>query len=208
MHKKYTEEIRQFIREHAPGMYNKDLAALASKHFGIPVLESAVVRLKYKMGVKSGIDATFMKGVRRSPATEFKKGHVPINKGTKGMFPGQGGATRYKKGHVPHNYRPVGSERCNVDGYWEVKVADPKTWKLKHVLLWEEVNGPVPKGHCVVFLDGDKNNLSLDNLALISMATNARRNQLGLHGNSSELGKIAVATAELLTLVGKRRRKK
>lgn len=206
--RRIPEEIRQYVREHAAGVYNKDLADQVNKKFGTNFNAVSMGGFKNRLGVKSGIDATFMKGVRRSPATEFKKGHVPINKGTKGMFPGQGGATRYKKGHVPHNYRPVGSERCNVDGYWEVKVADPKTWKLKHVLLWEEVNGPVPKGHCVVFLDGDKNNLSLDNLALISKATNARRNQIGLHGNSSELGKIAVATAELLTLVGKRRRKK
>lgn len=206
--RRIPEEIRQYVREHAAGVYNKDLADQVNEKFGTDFNAVSMGGFKNRLGVKSGIDATFMKGVRRSPATEFKKGHVPINKGTKGMFPGQGGATRYKKGHVPHNYRPVGSERCNVDGYWEVKVADPKTWKLKHVLLWEEVNGPVPKGHCVVFLDGDKNNLSLDNLALISMAANARRNQLGLHGDSIELGKAAIATAELLTLVGKRRRKK
>lgn len=206
--RRIPEEIRQYVREHAAGVYNKDLADQVNKKFGTNFNAVSMGSFKNRLGVKSGIDATFMKGVRRSPATEFKKGHVPINKGTKGMFPNAGGATRFKKGHVPQNFRPVGSERCNVDGYWEVKVADPKTWKPKHVIVWEAANGPVPEGHCVIFLDGDKNHISLDNLALISRATNARRNQIGLHGNSSELGKIAVATAELLTLVGKRRRKK
>ena len=206
--RRIPEEIRQYVREHAAGVYNKDLADQVNKKFGTDFNAVSMGNFKNRLGVKSGIDATFMKGVRRSPGTEFKKGHVPINKGTKGMFPNAGGATRFKKGHVPHNFRPVGSERCNVDGYWEVKVADPKTWKPKHVIVWEAANGPVPEGHCVIFLDGDKNHISLDNLALISRATNARRNQIGLHGNSSELGKVAVATAELLTLVGKRRRKK
>lgn len=206
--RRIPEEIRQYVREHAAGVYNKDLADQVNKKFGTNFNAVSMGSFKNRLGVKSGIDATFIKGVRRSPGTEFKKGHVPINKGTKGMFPNAGGATRFKKGHRPHNFLPVGSERCNVDGYWEVKVADPKTWKLKHVIVWEAANGPVPKGHCVIFLDGDKNHISLDNLALISKATNARRNQIGLHGNSSELGKIAVATAELLTLVGKRRRKK
>ena len=206
--RRIPEEIRQYVREHAAGVYNKDLADQVNKKFGTNFNAVSMGSFKNRLGVKSGIDATFMKGVRRSPATEFKKGHVPINKGTKGMFPNAGGATRFKKGHRPHNFLPVGSERCNVDGYWEVKVADPKTWKPKHVIVWEAANGPVPEGHCVIFLDGDKNHISLDNLALISKATNARRNQIGFHGNSSELGKIAVATAELLTLVGKRRRKK
>lgn len=206
--RRIPEEIRQYVREHAAGVYNKDLADQVNEKFGTDFNAVSMGSFKNRLGVKSGIDATFIKGVRRSPATEFKKGHVPINKGTKGMFPNAGGATRFKKGHVPQNFRPVGSERCNVDGYWEVKVADPKTWKPKHVIVWEAANGPVPEGHCVIFLDGDKNHISLDNLALISRATNARRNQIGLHGNSSELGKIAVATAELLTLVGKRRRKK
>ena len=206
--RRIPEEIRQYVREHAAGVYNKDLADQVNEKFGTDFNAVSMGSFKNRLGVKSGIDATFIKGIRRSPATEFKKGHVPINKGTKGMFPNAGGATRYKKGHIPQNFRPVGSERCNVDGYWEVKVADPKTWKPKHVIVWEAANGPVPEGHCVIFLDGDKNHISLDNLALISRATNARRNQIGLHGNSSELGKIAVATAELLTLVGKRRRKK
>ena len=206
--RRIPEEIRQYVREHAAGVYNKDLADQVNEKFGTNFNAVSMGSFKNRLGVKSGIDATFMKGVRRSPGTEFKKGHVPINKGTKGMFPNAGGATRFKKGHVPQNFRPVGSERCNVDGYWEVKVADPKTWKPKHVIVWEAANGPVPEGHCVIFLDGDKNHISLDNLALISRATNARRNHIGLHGNSSELGKIAVATAELLTLVGKRRRKK
>lgn len=205
---RYSQEIKQFIRDHAAGVFNKDLADMVNRKFGTHFTAMSMGGIKNRLGVKSGIDSTFMKGVRRSPETEFKKGHVPVNKGTKGMFPNAGGATRFKKGHRPRNYRPVGSERCNVDGYLEVKVADPKTWKLKHVVIWEAANGPVPKGYCVIFLDGDKSNLNLDNLALISRAANARRNQLHLHGNSTELGKIAAVTAELLTMVGKRRKKK
>lgn len=58
------------------------------------------------------------------------------------------------------------------------------------------------------YVDGDKSNLNLDNLALISRAANARRNLLHLHGDTTELGKIAAVTAELLTMVGKRRKKK
>lgn len=201
------EEIRQYVREHVVGVSNKALAEQVNEKFGTNFNAMSMGAFKNRLGVKSWTNTTYRKGIRNSPATEFKKGHVPVNKGTEGMFPNAGGATRFQKGHRPHNYKPVGSERCNSEGYWEVKIADPKTWKMKHVLVWETANGPVPKGMLVVFLDGDKNNLALDNLALISRATNARRNQCKLFGLSKELGKIGIATAELLTAMSKQRKK-
>ena len=201
------EEVKQFVREHAVGTFNNDLAAMVNAKFGTHFTIVAIAELKNRLGVKSFIDCHFNKGIRHSPATEFKKGNVPINKGTKGMFPNAGGATRFKKGHRPANWKPVGSERCNVYGYWEVKVAEPRKWKQKHVLLWEQEHGPVPKGHIVIFLDGDKNNLTLENLAMISRAVHARRNQMNLFGTTPELGKIGVVTAKLIAAMHKRRKK-
>ena len=202
------EEIKQFVREHAVGIFNKDLADVVNAKFGTQFTAGTIANLKNRLGVKSFIDCHFNKGIRNSPATEFKKGHVPINKGTKGMFPNAGGSTRFKKGHRPANWKPVGSERCNVDGYWEVKVAEPRKWKMKHVVMYEKEHGPVPKGHIVIFLDGNKNNLTLENLALISRAVHARRNQMNLFGTTPELGKAGVATAELIAAMHKRRKKK
>ena len=202
------EEIRQFIRDHAPGMYNQDLAAMVNEKFGTNHTRASIADLKYQMGVRSGIDAGFKKGVHSSPATEWKKGHVPINKGTKGMFPNCGGATRFKKGQRPHNYRPLGTEVKNSDGYWKVKVADPNIWKMKHVLVWEQEHGPVPEGMIVTFLDGNHDHCTPDNLALISMEANIRRNQMHLYGDTPELGKAAVVTAEIIALVRRRRKKR
>jgi len=47
---------------------------------------------------------------------------------------------------------------------------------MVHVLIWQEAHGPVPKGHIIVFRDGNLENLSLDNLECISRAENMRRN--------------------------------
>jgi len=41
-------------------------------------------------------------------------------------------------------------------------------WKQKHVVAWEAVNGPIPKGHLVVFMDRNKNNFNINNLLLAS----------------------------------------
>jgi hypothetical protein len=48
------------------------------------------------------------------------------------------------------------------------KVGLPGTWKQKHFVIWEAVNGPVPKRHLVIFADRNKNNFDIDNLILIS----------------------------------------
>ncbi|MEN6487843.1 MAG: HNH endonuclease [Smithella sp.] len=66
-------------------------------------------------------------------------------------------ATQFKKGNKPANWVPIGTERTNRDGYVEVKIADGrlnKNWKAKHIFIWETANGPVPKGHVVIFGDG------------------------------------------------------
>ena len=203
--RRIPEEIKQFIREHAAGTYNKDLTVMVNEKFGTGFTLHAIVGLKCSMGIRSGIDAKIKKGQHISPATECKKGLIPVNKGTKGMFPNAGGATRFKKGNRPHNYLPVGSETKTSDGYWKVKIADPNIWKMKHVLLWENAYGPVPKGKFVTFLDGNRDHCVLDNLGLISLAANCRRNQLQLHGNTSQLGRVAVATAELIAALEKRK---
>lgn len=116
----------------------------------------------------------------RGGAFRFAKGHTPWNKGRKGLSLG-GMATRFQKGNRPHTWRPVGSERW-AEGYLQRKVTDtgytPRDWRQVHVMLWEAEHGPVPQGHAVVFLDGDRRNIRLENLELVSRAELMRRNSI------------------------------
>lgn len=105
-------------------------------------------------------------------AHRFTKGHTPANKGKK-MSPelyAKCSRTMFKKGQMPTKHREVGSERINVDGYVEVKVAEPKKWKLKHRVVWEAAHGPVPKGFNIQFRNGNRLDLRLENLYIISRA--------------------------------------
>lgn len=131
---------------------------------------------------------------------------APWNKGKKGVTCG-GKETQFGKGRKPWNYRPVGSERTNVDGYVEIKIADPKTWKAKHVLLWEAAHGPIPKGHVVIFADGNKQNVTLENLLLLSRRELAVMNKKGLIANDAELTKAGVVVADIYLKIGERKRK-
>ena len=113
----------------------------------------------------------------------FKIGHIPVNKGQKGwQAGGRSRETQFKKGHLPKNYALVSAERLSKDGYRQRKITDtgypPRDWKSLHVMLWEEHHGPVPAGHNVMFRDGDKVNITIENLALISRADNMRRNTI------------------------------
>lgn len=82
---------------------------------------------------------------------------------------------------------PVGTER-EVKGYVIVKVAEEATrpqskdnWKLKHVHVWEQHNGPLPKGWIVLFADRDTRNFDPDNLVAIPRTYIAQLNAYEWH---------------------------
>jgi hypothetical protein len=101
----------------------------------------------------------------------FEKGVVPVNKG-KPCAPGTGGRhpnarrTQFRKGErrgvVVSLYKPIGTERVSRDGYRERKIHDglpwQSRWRTVHLIEWEKVNGPLPKGHALKCRDGDRAN--------------------------------------------------
>lgn len=174
----WTEEEKRIIRE----MYPDHFASEVAEVLGNGRTARQVQNCANRLGVKSSHDKAVRSGRMSSDnpntiAARFRKGHVPPNKGKK--MPAEVYArcapTMFKKGNVTHNYKPVGSERVNVDGYVEVKVADPGKWRLKHRVIWEEAHGPIPRGHNVQFRDGNSQNLSLDNLYLISRSEQLKK---------------------------------
>ena len=136
----------------------------------------------------------------------FKKGQTAWNKGIKGLDIG-GKETRFKKGHIPKNHRPVGSERVNVEGYVEVKIAEPNKWSYKHVEIWKEHCGEIPEGHAILFGDGDKTNFDINNLIMVSRQQLLVLNRKNLIQNNVDLTKTGVIIADLYRKINKRKRK-
>lgn len=117
----------------------------------------------------------------------------------KGWLAGGGSAeTRFKPGHVPVTFRPVGSERVDEDGYILIKVADPNKWMMKHRVVWEAVHGPVQAGYVIVFADGDRLNVSLENLMLVSRRELAVLNKNHLLSCDPEFSRAGLAVARLM----------
>lgn len=90
--------------------------------------------------------------------------------------------------------RPIGAERVDKDNVLYRKVSSTgekrKDWRPVHLLNWEAEHGPVPDGHILVFVDGDKENLALSNLMLIDRAENMARNSVARYG--PEIQSIAI----------------
>lgn len=114
----------------------------------------------------------------------FEPGHVTHNKGKPMPYHANSAATRFKKGARPHTYRGPGHEAIdNKDGYVWLIVAETNPYTgadtrrvQKHKWLWEKANGPVPDGHVLKCLDGDKTNTDPTNWEAIPKAMLPRLN--------------------------------
>ena len=105
----------------------------------------------------------------------FKKGNKPWNTGTKGAV--KASKTCFKKGYTPANYRPLGSERIASSGHVLIKVdADNPRFVFKHRWIWEQENGEIPSGYNIVFKNGDKMDMRIENMMMVSHAELAFRN--------------------------------
>ena len=194
MHK-YSKIEDEFLINNVKGITLKELTNRFNKEFGLNVKESSISNRKITLGIKSGI-----------VGGQFVKGQIPHNKGKK-MSPHlyeKAKATMFKKGHIPKNHREVGSERINRDGYIEIKVAEPNKWKLKHRCVYESTYGNIPIGHKLIFADGNKQNIEIKNLILVSNAEQLIMNRNKLFSKDAEFTKTGVNIAKVLDQVNKR----
>lgn len=49
-------------------------------------------------------------------------------------------------------------------------------WEFLHTALWRQHHGAIPRGHAVVFRNGDKTDIRIDNLELVTRTELMRRN--------------------------------
>lgn len=195
---KWTDEVIQFMIENYQGKDNIELAELLNKRFNLNTNGDRVCNVKANLKRREGID--LRTGINRGC---FPKGNVPVNKGTKGLYNVGGNRTSFKKGNIPPNKRPIGSERINVDGYIEVKVGDPNTWDLKHRVVYREHYGEIPEGYNVIFLDGNKQNVDINNLGLVSKAENLIMNRNKLYSTDKEITNTGTIIAKLIDKTNK-----
>lgn len=185
---KYTNEMIEFLREVANGKTYVEITELFNKKFDSEVDTKCIKSLLSRKKICTGT------------LGYFKKGSIPWNKGKKGCI----GANRtsFKKGDKPANWRPVGSERIDKDGYTLIKISNEggmrKRWALKHRVVWEEhYKMKVPKSSVIIFADGDRSNLSIENLICVTKNELRVLNQCRLISSVSELTKTGLNVAKI-----------
>jgi hypothetical protein len=71
--------------------------------------------------------------------------------------------------------------------------------------VWEQHNGPIPPKHIVAFKDRNRANCAIENLELMSMADNARRNAMW-NRLPPELVQVIMLTGALKRQIKRRQR--
>ena len=183
--REWTERELQMVAEHYPMVPTADLAKRlnrtrtqvygAAQRLGLN--KSPEYFERYKAG-------RFLDGAAGAP-NRFRPGHTTWNKGMRYHAGGRSIETQFHTGDKPHNWKPVGTEVWGAEGYLKRKIRDDappgmsrRNWRFVHVLLWEEHNGPVPAGHAVRFVNGDRRDIRIENLELIDRRDLMRRNTL------------------------------
>ncbi|MBO9456836.1 HNH endonuclease [Paracoccus sp. R12_1] len=150
----------------------------------------------------------------------YEPDREPENKGKSMPFHPNSAATRFKKGNRPHNSRGPGHERIDgKDGYVVMIIEEPNPWSgaatrpvHKHRYLWEKANGPVPEGHALKCLDGDKTNTDPSNWEPVPRGMlprlNGRWNGLKFDDAPAEVKPTLMAIARLDNQAREARRRK
>ena len=171
---KWTETELEYLREIAKGKYISEIVELMSKKFNYSFrktqIKSAMTKHKIKNGMKNKVP----------------KGFEPWNKGL-----------QIGNSHI-HNLKTIGDEYINSDGFVMIKLDNPARWVHKHRYIYEQAFGEIPKDKVLIFLDGDKQNLSLDNLKCISRKQLVKMNQNKLFFNNAELTEAGSELANLM----------
>lgn len=121
----------------------------------------------------TGRSGQFVKGEKRAD-NPARKGYAPPGC-EKGWFkPG------VRRGRANAIYQPVGAERTSREGYLERKINDAmpfnRRWRAVHLIEWEAVHGPLPEGHILKNLSGDRTNTAPSNYEAIPRALLPRLN--------------------------------
>jgi len=129
--------------------------------------KSYIIGNKYRAGIK--------------PTNAFQNGHIPFNKGTKGLM--KPNKTSFKKGRANENKLPIGSIRVHLHRgkrrNW-IKIAEPNIWKPYAIYLWEKENGKIPNGMLVHHINHDMLDDRIENLKLLTRSAHINEHRKDL----------------------------
>ena len=203
----WTQLEEDYIRYCCRGRADKYSVVSFNWIFGRDVSRRGFSSKRKRMGVSTGSNG------------RFRKGQKAFNKGLKQSDYMSAEAiertigTRFQKSHTPWNFREVGSERTDRDGFILIKTDDQSKgihgWRTKQDVLYEEYHGcELAEDDVVIFNDGDRHNFDIDNLELISRAEHLMMNRMGLRSGIREATETGLTLARLVLMNNERKKNK
>ena len=171
---KWTDTELDYLRQIVKDRYIFEIAELMSIKFNYEFRKSQIKSIMAKHKITNNMKNKIPKGIE------------PWNKNLKI------GNSRI------HNLKNVGDEYISSNGFTMMKLDNPTRWVQKHRYLYEQTFGEIPKDKVLIFLDGNKQNLNLDNLKCITRKQLIKMNQNGLFYDNAELTEAGSELANLM----------
>ena len=208
--KTWPAGMHEYIRDNSWGVSSKEMAERVNEKFGTDFNQHRMKVYRQKYGIRSGLTGWYQKnhppGNKGKKLEEYVKDPEKLEDIKRRM-----GATQFKKGHRPVNELPVGTIVVSSDGYklrkrqMDGKLRD--RWEPLHRAVWEEHNGPIPEGMVISFKDSNKLNCDIDNLFLMSRGESRTMTRWGYRSEDPDLTMAGLAVTRLKMTVNKKRRK-
>jgi len=204
-----TDEQRSRLIEIYPTTLTTDIAS----EFGVSIffIRNTAHELKLyksKEWIAETSRARIMDPNHPGRKTWIKKGSIPANKGKKQHEYMSEDAiaktklTRFKTGNIPPNQCEVGYERLTKDGYLEIRTEE--RFRLKHRVVWEQNFGIIPTGMNIQFKDGNRQNINIENLYMISKAKQLKEQNSMYARYPKEIQLLIQASGQLKRTINKK----
>ena len=196
----FTDEEDAWLAENRPNMFGDRLAEEFYKRFGKRRTANSLICRCKKNGVRCDLDSKFQKGKpswHSGMSAEEYKSHYTEESFAKGKF---------KKGERSLAYKYDVGDEVIRDDYVYVKISDdpkisPKQqWKSKQRFIYEQHYGELPDGYQVIFLDGDRENFDIENLAAITDSERMTLTANKWYGKG-EIAKTGIVYAKLMNAI-------
>ncbi|MBQ8358629.1 MAG: HNH endonuclease [Oscillospiraceae bacterium] len=223
MRKLLTDEMMQYLKDNIAGSTHQEITDQINTRFGTNFTKEQIANLAVRKGIKNGMwqrRSVFPEHIRKFMAENCKGNRaremVVLLNDTFGTDYTEKQISSYYRKHglksgVASRYVPIGTLIFRKGEWYYEKVADGpdpnKNWKSKHIMVWEEAHGPVPEGHMVIFLDGDRRHYQLENLALCPYDVGLEMNHKNLRFDNAQLTETGMLIAKV-NLQARRRQKK
>lgn len=169
MNRYYSPEQERFLKENASRMGREALTDAFNQKFGTRKNTRAIKAWCNKRGYNAPSDGRFRDGNvswQTGLSKEEFRAHYTEESFCRMLRPMRDANVKYKIGDETTDH---GTDDPYIVTSLDYSLDFHSRMTPKGRYVWEQEYGPVPEGHCIIHLDGDRKNCDIENLACIPL---------------------------------------